>query len=151
VFIGNIVAVRGAAVKAGKRLYGLAQELGKPVARGLLPLEQAFAACIVATVEAERAGETEGYRSADIVSLQRHLVVIHAERETQRRDLAAHKICRLLAPMIALRRPWGALMAEAHGVNGASGFPLTEAEVSELVETEVWFALPRAPRGARHG
>jgi hypothetical protein len=148
-FISRIAAV-GGAVKAGARLYGMAQQMGKPVARGDLPLEQAFAACILATVQAERRGETGDYKATDIVRLQRHLVVTAAEREAQRRDLAAHRICRLLAPMIAQRRAWNVLMAEAHGVNGAAGFPLTEAEVSELVNTEVWFALPPAPRGARH-
>lgn len=56
----------------------------------------------------------------------------------------------MLRPLIAERRPWNVLMAEAHEINGGNGFPLAEADVSEIVRTEVHFALPPAPRG-RHG
>lgn len=56
----------------------------------------------------------------------------------------------MLRPLIAERVPWNGLMAEAHEINGANGFLLAEAEVSEIVRTEIYFALPPAPRG-RHG
>jgi hypothetical protein len=142
----------GDPLPAGDRLYGMARDMGRPVARGDLPLEHAFAACITATVAAQRKGELGRYRAADVVSHQRWLVETHAEREQLRRDLITHQIKRTVRPMIAVRKPWGSLMAEAHGVNGAAEFPLTEHEVSKLVEMEVWFALPPAPRmGARHG
>ena len=72
--------------------------------------------------------------------------------DRNRREIATARIKHLLRPMIAERKPWGSLMAEAHGLNGSAGFPLAEAKVSEIVRTEVWFALPPAPRGGRpHG
>lgn len=66
-------------------------------------------------------------------------------------DEAARDIKTLIRPLIAAREPWNSLMAQAHDVNGARGFPLTEADVTEIVRAEIYFALPTAPRGARHG
>ena len=111
-----------------------------------LPLEHAFAACIAATVAAERRGEIGDYKASDIIAHQRWLVGMWAERETTRRDVAEHRIKRALRPMIAVHKPWGTLMSEAHGINGEAQYPLTEDEVSDMVRIEVWFSLPAAPR-----
>ncbi len=141
----------GEPMPAGERLYTMAREMGKPVARGLLPLEEAFAACIAATVKAERDGQIGGYKATDIVRFQRWLVQESATKETQKRDLTAHRIRRLLRPMIAIRKPSRVLLAEAHGVNGADGFPLAEPEVTDIVAMLVWQSMPAAPRGMRRG
>lgn len=136
---------------AGKRLYGMAKELGRPVARGQIPLEQAYASCIAATVAAERAGDLGTYAARDVVAHQRWVVDTAAEAETVRRDLCSHQIRRTVAPMISARQPRNVLLAEAHGVNGAQDFPLLESEVTDLVRTEVWYALPPAQRGRARG
>jgi hypothetical protein len=70
--------------------------------------------------------------------------------QNQREDIV-FAIKRLLKPMIATRAPWNNLMAQAHDLNGARNFPLTEAEVTEIVRIEVYFAIPPPPRGIRHG
>lgn len=164
-FMGRIPAVRhpamtasvatqtveliGDPLPAGERLYGMAREMGRPVARGELPLEHAFAACIAATLAAERAGELGRYKAHDVVRFQRWLVTEHARQEQRRRDLATHRIKRVVRPMIAVGKQSNVLLAEAHGVNGAGGVPLTEAEVTQVVAAEVWFSLPKGAR--RHG
>jgi hypothetical protein len=55
---------------------------------------------------------------------------------------------RRLRPLIALRKPSNVLLAEAHDVNGASGFPLEEREVNSIAATEMYWALPRG--GSHH-
>lgn len=141
----------GAPLPAARRLYGMAKELGKAVARTDLPLEHAYASCIAATLSAERAGDLGPYAAKDIVAHQRWLIQETAVAVSNARDLCAHKIRRTVAPLIARRKPPNMLLAEAHGVNGAQGFPLHESEVNDLVKTEVWYALPPASRGRARG
>lgn len=74
-----------------------------------------------------------------------------AKQAAQDRDETARAIKCAIKPMIGERAAWGALMAQAHDVNGANGFPLVEADVNDIVRTEVFYALPAAPRGQRHG
>jgi hypothetical protein len=135
---------------APRNIYGIAREMARPVARGDLPLVQADAAIICDTLQQERSGALQGLKAPDVVRLKRFLLRGFVEREQVRRDLAEHRIRRLLAPMIAARKPPNALLAEAHGVNGAAGFPLTEEEVTDVVRGEVFFSLPPAPGGRRH-
>jgi hypothetical protein len=66
-----------------------------------------------------------------------------------RREEAEARIKRRMKPLIDLRQPSNVLLAEAHGENGASGFPLSEYEVKALVVGELQWAKPRF-RGRRH-
>jgi hypothetical protein len=66
-----------------------------------------------------------------------------------RREEAEVRIKRRMKPLIDLRQPSNVLLAEAHGENGASGFPLSEYEVKALVVGELQWAKPRF-RGRRH-
>lgn len=136
----------GDPLPAGARLYAMAAEMGRPVARGQLPLEQARAACIAATVAAERAGETGRYAASDIVRMQRHLLDQAIEREMRRRALVRSAIFRVVWPMIRRWQPSNAILAEAHSVNGAHGFPFLEEEVAELVADAVRASLPKPVR-----
>jgi hypothetical protein len=136
-------------MSAPRDIYGPARKLARPVARGWLPLEQAYADLLVTTLREERSGELGQRTAPDVFRFKRFLLQTEVTRLEVARDLASHRICRLIKPMIALRKPWGSLMAEAHNLNGEAGFPLTESEVTELVETEVWWALPQAPTGGR--
>jgi hypothetical protein len=43
--------------------------------------------------------------------------------------------------MIAVRRPSNVLRAEAHDLNGAAGFPLSEDEVDDIAAEEVWHSM----------
>jgi hypothetical protein len=131
-------------------LYDLARELAKPVARGEMPLAHALAALIVETLSQERSGALDGLKAPDVMHLKRHLLHGGVEREEVRRGLAAYRIERLIRPMIAIRKRSNAILAEAHGVNGAAGFPLAEAEVNDLVDTELFQALPRTVRRQLH-
>ena len=123
--------------------YALAAELAQPVARGYLPPTEALAAMLAGTVRAERIGELAPYKAADVFRLQRHLFFQRLERLEVARDLATHRIKRLIAPMIAVRKRSNAILAEAHGVNGAASFPLTEDEVTEVVVGEMNQSLRR--------
>jgi hypothetical protein len=135
---------------APRNIYGIAREMGRPVARGEIPLVQADAAIICDTLAQERAGALDGLKAPDVVRLKRFLLRQEVHRQEVARELAAYRIERLVKPMIAAHRPRHALLAEAHGVNGAAGFPLSEDEVTEIVRTEVYWALPPAPGGRRH-
>lgn len=137
-------------MSAPHNIYGSAKELARPVARGDLSLTEADAGLIVATLREERRGELEGYKAADVVRLKRHLLRQYLHREEVARELAEHRIKRLVAPMIATRVRSNTVLAEAHGLNGQAGFPLTEDEVTGIVRQEAWFALPPAPGGRRH-
>jgi hypothetical protein len=136
-------------MKAPRNIYGIAREMARPVARGDLPLVQADAAIICDTLQQERSGALAGLHAPDVVHLKRFLLRGYIERERVRRELAEHRIRRLLAPMIALRKPHNALLAEAHGVNGAAEFPLTEEEVTDLVLEATWRSNSWGSR--RHG
>lgn len=67
-----------------------------------------------------------------------------------RREEAEARVKRRMRPLIALRKPSNVVLAEAHGENGAAGFPLSEREVNTLVAAEMLWAIPRRG-GRRHG
>ncbi len=132
------------------RLYEMARELARPVVMDQLPASQANAALWVATLAAERRGELP-CPAEDVVRLQRHLLWQEIQRQRAFQDVVGSRIRRVIRPMIAVRKKSNVLLAEAHGVNGEAGFPLSEEQVTDIVRTEVWFALPSQPRMARHG
>ncbi len=128
-------------------MTALAVSLARPVARGLLPIEQAEAALAMAILKAERDGTQEGYADFDDrFRFDCHLLQLRLDHEWNQLAQTRHAIAAVLAPMIRKHRPWNHLMAEAHSVNGQNGFALTEAAVAELVEERVWLSLPRAPK-----
>jgi len=63
------------------------------------------------------------------------------------REQAEFRIKRRVKPLIGLRKPSNVLLAEAHGENGAAGFPLAEREVNAIVAAELSWAMPY--RGGR--
>lgn len=131
-------------------IAALAASLGKPVAQGLLSFEQAEAALAAATARAMREGTLQGNGTLEErFHAYRHVMGLHARNYEAKCELVTGAIKRLLQPMIVQRRPWNELLAEAHEINGSDGFPLTEREVGDVVETEVWFSLPRAPKHGR--
>ncbi len=138
----------GNPLPAGAQLHLMAKQLAAPVARGELSHDVADASLLVATLRAERAGELGSYAVEDITAGLRHTLTLNLEIETKRRELAAYRIHRLLEPMIASRKPPNVLLAEAHGFNGKAGFPFTEPEVTNIVVSEVYVALPPAPRAS---
>jgi hypothetical protein len=66
-----------------------------------------------------------------------------------RREEAEARIKRRMKPLIDLRQRSNVLLAEAHGENGAAGFPLSEHEVKVIVVAEMQWAKLRL-RGRRH-
>jgi hypothetical protein len=85
----------------------------------------------------------------DVYRIAQHILTLRLADMHARRELAARHIKRLIEPMIGARKPSRALLAEAHGINGEEGFPLTEDEVADVVRDEVWWSLPTG--GRRHG
>jgi hypothetical protein len=51
--------------------------------------------------------------------------------------MAEHRIWRRIKPLIDARKPSRVVLAEAHDVNGAEGFPLAEADVSDMALAEM--------------
>jgi hypothetical protein len=135
---------------APRNIYGIAREMGRPVARGEIPLVQAHAALIVDTLAQERSGELGEFRAHDVVRLKRHLLGLEVHRHQVARALTEHRIKRFIKPMIAARKPPNAILSEAHGINGAAGFPLAEDEVTDIVKERIYWALPEAPWERRH-
>jgi hypothetical protein len=120
--------------------YALAAELAQPVVRGHLPLAHAYAAMLASTVAAERLGELAPYKAPDVYRLQRHLLGQRLQRLETRRAITEMRIKRRIRPMIALGKPRNAVLAEAHDVNGAEGFPFDEPDVNDIALGEVWLA-----------
>jgi hypothetical protein len=117
--------------------YAMAASLARPVARGYLSRTEADVALLLATPD------TGAYRVA------RHILSERLRHLEGRRDVAWSRIRRRLKPLIAMRKTSNVLLAEAHDVNGAAGFPFAEPEVGDIVATEVYWALPKG--GRRYG
>jgi hypothetical protein len=100
------------------------------------------------TLKAAKAGQLGTYRASDVYGGLRHILGLWLKIEEDRRAVAEMHVKRRLRPLIALRKKSNVLLAEAHGINGEAGFPLTEPEVTDIAAMEVWFSLP-APTG-RH-
>jgi hypothetical protein len=126
--------------------YALAAELAQPVARGYLPRTSALEEMLTGTLRAARLGELAPYEAADVFRLQRHLFFQRLDRLETRRAVTEMRIKRRIRPMIALGKPRNAVLAEAHDVNGAEGFPFDEPDVNDIALGEVWLAGRR-----RHG
>ena len=125
---------------AAEHAYALAVELAQPVARGYLPLAHAYAAMLASTVRAERLGELTPYTAADVFRLQKHLLGQHLDRLETRRAITESRVRRRIKPMIAIGKPRNAVLAEAHDVNGAEGFPFDEPDVNDIASGEIWLA-----------
>lgn len=138
------------AESAMAHLYALPAELASPVARGYLSRTEALSAMLASTTGAERRGELAPYLGADVFRLQRHLFFQHLDQLETKRAITEGRVRRRIKPLIALRKPSNVLLAEAHDVNGAAGFPLEEAEVTDLAITEMYSALPPGQGGHRH-
>jgi hypothetical protein len=136
---------------APRTIYSTARELARPVARGDLPLTQALAGLVVETLQQERSGALGTLRAPDVMGMKRFLLNQEVDRLQIARDLAAWQIKRLITPMLAAHRPSREVLAEAHGLNGGADFPLTEAEVTDVVRCEMFYAMPPAPRERRYG
>jgi hypothetical protein len=131
---------------APRNIYGIAREMGRPVARGEMPLVQADAAIICDTLAQERAGALDGLKAPDVVRLKRFLLRQEVRRHEVAREIAAWRIERLVKSMVVLRKRSNAVLAEAHGINGQAGFPLSEEEVNDIAHTEMHYA----PRRLHH-
>lgn len=120
--------------------YDLAAELAQPVARGYMPLAHAHVAMLASTVRAERRGELAPHRAVDVFRLQKHILGQHLDRLMARRAVAEGRLKRRIRPLIALRQPRNVVLAEAHDVNGAEGFPFDETDATFLALREIHFA-----------
>lgn len=125
-------------------LVKLAPTLGRAVARGDLSPEHADAAIVVAVAREYPGDVTEPIR------IWRHILSLNVRNYTARRETASGAISRILRPLIDLHRPYGAIMAQAFDVNEDNGAPLSESDVKDLVETQLYWAMKK-PRGTRHG
>lgn len=112
--------------------YPLAASLARPVARGWLSQDDAEDSILIAALR-----DRSGHDPLDVYRIGRHILSQRLAAEHARRDLAGHHIRRKLWEMIEQRQRARALLAEAHGVNGDEGFPLTEDEVSDIAITEM--------------
>jgi len=125
------------------RVYALAGDLGRAVARRLITASSAYAALSLAAMKLPDGSE--------LLPEAWTCLVGHARWHTRERGETERQIGAVLLPMIGERRPKNALLAEAHGVNGARGFLLTEDEVNETAAEAVWASLPKAPWSRRRG
>ena len=123
--------------------YDLARELARPVARGYLDRREAYATMLVRTVAADRQGKLAPYRAGDVFAHQTHVFRQHLERLEIQRAVTELRIKRRIKPLVAMRKPTNAVLAEAHDVNGAEGFPFDEADVNTIATTEIYWAMPR--------
>lgn len=128
-------------------IYQMAASLARPVARGYITRTEADAALLASALAAKRRGMT--YEVRDVFGGLRHILDLHLEKEHVRRMLTEQRIQRRIRPLVALRKPSNAVLAEAHDVNGAEGFPFDEADVTEMTVMQMFWAMPGARSHAR--
>ena len=119
--------------------HRLAVSLARPVVRGYLSRHEAWAAIGVYVADAERAGRLD-HDPGDVVTFSRWLLASQIKRLETKRSVTALHVVQRIKPMIATKQPRNAVLAEAHDVNGAEGFPFAEPEVTGIVEREYYFA-----------
>jgi len=124
-------------------VHALAGSMAKPVMRGHMTSSQAYAAL---AIEAAKLPDPDALLEAAWQTLRNHVRWRRKIGDDVRRQLAD-----TIKPLIARQAPKNAILAEAHGVNGATGFHLTEGEVNDHAAATVWDALPDAPRKRRYG
>jgi len=129
-------------------IYQMAASLARPVARGYITRTEADAALLASTLAAKRRGKLP-YEVRDVFGGLRHILDLHLEKERVRRMLTEQRIQRRIRPLVALRKPSNAVLAEAHDVNGAEGFPFDEADVTEMTVMQMFWAMPGARSHAR--
>jgi len=122
--------------------YALAVELAKPVVRGLLTAYQARCAIAAHVSKAEREGRMD-YDPSDVIQFSRWLLASQVKRLEDKRSVAAARIVWRVRPFIGTNRPRNVILAEAHDVNGAEGFPFSEPEVTGIIDRELYFARNR--------
>ena len=127
-------------------IASLTQSLARPIVRGLLPYECAAEAIALAIYREPAVTDVAG-----ALPVWLHILDLNIHNAEVGRDAARSMVKRAMRGLIPLHTPWPKLMAEAHDINGAAGFPLSEAEVSDVVKLEVYYALPPAPWSPRHG
>jgi hypothetical protein len=143
--------VIGSPMPAGDKLYALARAFARPVARGYLTAGEALAWLMHDTLKAARAGQLGTYRASDVYGGLRHILGMWLKIEDDRRAIATQHVKAKLRPLIALHKKSNVLLAEAHGINGQEGFPLTQPEVTDIAAMEIWFSLPTTPGRHRNG
>lgn len=129
------------------KIAGMVAAMARPVTRGTLAPAHAYAALAAEVSRGTQTAEAFTYQLNLWIAILAQNI---AAREVER-DLVRHRILRAIKPMIGVHRLFSDVMAEAQGINAYAGLPLLDTEVTDLVRREVWFSLPPAPQGARHG
>jgi len=127
---------------AESKLFALSARLARPVALGQMSLTTADITLLNAADTAIRSRRMDRDLVRFTGYLQHVLRLNLAPLETRRAVVRA-RIKRVVAPLIAARAQSRRLLAEAHNTNGEAGFPLAEAEVTEIVRVEVFWATRR--------
>lgn len=123
----------------------LAQSLARPVVRGLLPIEQAEAAIVLALSKRDKAGQNPGNGTLDdYIRLDFHFLHLEIKRLEEQRDAACQAIARVVNPLIGQHESKGRIRAEAHNVNAGFDIVLREAEVEQTIVNELVKARQRA-------
>lgn len=124
----------------------LAEELARPVARGMMSRSAAIAALALANDRAMQAGTAQGNGSIeDRLKIDVHVLDLHAAKQRQIVEGVEHDIRRVIKPLIANLAPPNQILAEAHNVNGDAGFALTEAAVTDIVRNELYWSMQKRP------
>jgi hypothetical protein len=131
-------------------LGAYARSLARPVARGLLALPHAQAGLRALAYRRARDGTLEGDGDPEgAFAFANWLLDRHLQDERTQRGLVENRIDFALRTKIRLLRKSSALRAEAHDVNAALGFPLSEQEVDDRVAELMSAFLDR--RGRAYG
>ena len=113
--------------------YRLAKCLARPVARGWLSHEDAEDCLLAEVLAARRRGTLGPYDPVTVYGGLRWFLGQYLAAEEAKRGIAEARIRYRIKPLIALRKPRNKLLAEAHDVNGAAGFPFAEPEIADMV------------------
>lgn len=126
--------------------YQLPQCLARPLVRGWISWMQADAR--LALVAFRCPGPADDPEA--VHTILRWLLKEHVKAEEARVAAAHGGIWRVVRQLLRDRVPIQRVLAEAHDVNGVKGFPLTEEQVSCLVDSIILWCARKA-REATHG
>ena len=123
-------------------VYSIAVQLARPVLRGLLPLNRAYAALFLA---AERTTPPQ-YSVEKVAETALWLMQQEFERLATARDVTEHRIERHTWRQIKRREPPNIVLRDAHDINASAGTPLDETKVRVIVAAAVRDAIAAEER-----
>jgi len=128
------------------RINAMAEEMGKPCARGMIHPSHALAAITrsVVRIDTERPPDLPiHFTVAGTIHTAHGILKRAAKAHVDRMNATRRAIQKDAMARLEQRQPANAIRAEAHNINGEAGFPLMEHQVEEQVRAAAEIIMKR--------